>query len=91
MIDRAIEGRRIAKQLGIFAIEVAHFLHDVDTLRRIQNFEENPRTAKPQVHQRKIDIVISAGRGFEGVSGSLLPLEPARICASSVRDRPFWP
>src|SRR5258708_3726350 len=72
MIDGAIKRRGIAKKFGIRALQMAHGFDDVDALRRVQNFEENPGAFESQVEQQKIDIVEAAESGFERVAGALL-------------------
>src|SRR5579864_2248034 len=74
MIDGTVKSRRIAEKLRIFPLQVAHFFDYVDAFRRIQHLEENPRSSQAQVHQREVDIVVTAAPRFERIAGALLLL-----------------
>src|SRR6202171_971125 len=75
VIDGAIEGGRIAQEIGIFPLQVAHLLDHVDARRRVQHFVKNPGAFEPQIHQGEIDIVIAAQAGLERVARPLLTLQ----------------
>jgi len=65
-------GKSHAQKLRVLALQVAHFLDDVYTLRRIQHFEENASTFQPQVHEGEIDIVVTATARFQRIADALL-------------------
>ncbi len=75
MIDGAVEDGGIAQERGVLQIEMAHLFDDVDALRSVQDFEEKARTLEPQLHERKIEIVVTAGGGLERIAGALLAFE----------------
>jgi len=75
MIDGAVEGRRTAQEIGVFAVEVAHLLDHVDALGRVQHLVEDARALEPQVHEREIDVVVAADPGLERVAWALLAFQ----------------
>ncbi len=72
VIDSTIERGRTAQKFRVFPLEVAHFFDDVDALRRIQYFEENACSFQAQIHQRKINIVVTAAPRLERIASALL-------------------
>ena len=75
MIHGAVKRRRIAQEVGVVRIEVAHLLEDFNALRSVQDFEEHARAAQPQVQQGEIDVVVAAGGGLQRVLLAVLPLD----------------
>ena len=52
-----------------------HLLDHVDALRRVQHFIKDARALEPQIHQRKVDIVVAAGAGLQWIAPPLLALQ----------------
>ena len=64
------------QERGVGWIKVAHLLDDVDARRRVQHFVEDPGAFQPQIHQREIDIVVSAAARLQRILPALFLLEP---------------
>src|ERR1700728_2885941 len=64
VVERAIEGRGIAQESRLGSIDVMHAFEDFDAFGRIQRLKEYARAFEAQVHQQKIDVVISTTAGL---------------------------
>src|ERR1700722_5638827 len=72
MIQCAIEGRGIAQESSLGPIQVMHALQNLDAFGGIQRLKKYPRAFEAQIHQKKVDIVISTATGFQWMRRALL-------------------
>jgi hypothetical protein len=64
VVEGAIEGRGIAQEARLGSIEVMHAFEHLDALGGIQRLKKDPRAFEPQIHQQKIDVIVSAAPGL---------------------------
>src|SRR5580704_14955442 len=72
MVEGAIEGSGIAQKSGLAPIQVMHAFKNLDALGGIQRLKKYTRALKTQIHQQKIDVVVSSASGLQRMSCALL-------------------
>ena len=76
MIDGPIERRRITQEIGVLPLEVSHLLDHIDTLRCVEDLVKDAGALQAQIHQREVDVVITAAPGLQRIARALFFLQP---------------
>src|ERR1035438_1327809 len=75
VIQGAVESGGVAQKVGVFGREVSHLLDDFDAFRGVEHLIKDPPSAKTQVHQGEVDIIVAPHAGLQGIARALLALQ----------------